>query len=170
MLTLHIIPPRLQKFIVFYIFQLHPPRLPIHLPENPVFMLPKCPIQRAPLRRTLNPPGSSLVNVDMSNGLIVDVLRDGQGDCSERDRFAEKPAYTLLSKGERRPFSKKSGGSGGNIDDGGGTRIRIGSGSSDKVLFCAEGSAKAIDVEGGIHEPSPICPRDLSVFFQEERP
>lgn len=96
MLPLHIIPPRLQKLIIIHLPQLHPPALPLHLPENLIRMLMVLPIQGAVLHRGDTAGRGHLRYIDMRHAVVFRVFGDGEGDCRERDGAPVKPPYALL--------------------------------------------------------------------------
>ena len=95
MLPLQIIEPRLQKLIIIHIPQLHPPALPLHLPENLIRVIMVLPIQGAVLHGG-DPAGrGDLRDIDVRQ-IVFRVFGDGEGDCRERDGAPVEPAYALL--------------------------------------------------------------------------
>ena len=96
MLPLHIIPPRLQELIIIHIPQLHPPALPLHLPENLIRVIMVLPIQGAVLHRGDAAGRGDLRDIDMRHAVVFCVFGDGEGDCGERDGAPVEPSYALL--------------------------------------------------------------------------
>jgi len=95
MLSLHIIPSRLQKFIIIHIPQLHPPTLPLYTSKNPIFMISIYPIKGTVLGRARDAAGGDLLDIDMGKA-VFNVFGDCEGDGCEGDGFAQEPAYALL--------------------------------------------------------------------------
>ena len=98
MLSLHIIISDLQEIIIIHILQFHPSALGLNVPKNAILMITRGPVECAVLSGTLNPSGSYLVDIDVSETVFVDVLLYGEGDGCEGYGFAEEPAYALLAR------------------------------------------------------------------------
>lgn len=87
MLPLQIVPPGLQKIVVVDILQLDPSRLPVHLTEHSILVLPQLPVQN-PQLLCMNPPRRPLLNIDVGHTSVIDVLLNVQGEGGQRDGFS----------------------------------------------------------------------------------